>query len=90
MSILEFFWPNHCQEQINKERQRDNTDNGRFHSFLLKLLAKTCVQRAHDEKRDDDPHKDEVAHKISITMSEIWAPALIKLHAKCVKKLLTP
>jgi hypothetical protein len=71
MSILEFFWPNHCHEQINKERQRDNTDNGSFHSFLLKLLAKTRVERARDEERNDDHNKDEVAHKITLTMGEL-------------------
>jgi hypothetical protein len=57
---------------------------------LLQLLAKMHVERARDEKRNDDCNKDEVVHKISLTMSEIPAAALMKLHAKCVKKLLTP
>jgi hypothetical protein len=63
MSILEFFRPNHCHEQINEEQQRDNPDDRRFHFALLQLLAKSHVERARDKKRNNDRYKDEVAHK---------------------------
>jgi hypothetical protein len=63
MSILEFFRANHCHEQINEEQQRDNSDDGRFHFPLLQLLAKTRIERARDEKHNDDCNKDEIAHK---------------------------
>jgi hypothetical protein len=56
---------------------------------LLQLLAKTHVERTQDKEHDDDPQKDEVAHKISLTMTEIRATALIKVCTKGVKKLLT-
>jgi hypothetical protein len=90
MSILEFFRSNHCDEQINEEEQRNNRDDGRFHFGLLQFLAKTYVECAAHKKRSDDAHKDEVAHKITLTLSESRVTALIKLHAKCVKNLLTP
>jgi hypothetical protein len=86
MSILEFFRANHCQEQINEEQQRGNPDDDRFHVWLLQLLAKAHVESARDKKRNDDGNEDEVAHKITSRISEIRAAALIKLHAKCVKK----
>jgi hypothetical protein len=35
MWILEFFGPNHGYEQINKEQQRDDADDCRFHFVLL-------------------------------------------------------
>jgi hypothetical protein len=54
--------------------------------LLLQLLAKAHVESARDKKRYDDGNEDEVVHKITSTISEIRAAALIKLHAKCVKK----
>ena len=63
MWILEFFRSNHCHEQVNEEKQGDNPDDGRFHFVLLELLAKTHVERPGDKKRNDDPYKDEIAHK---------------------------
>jgi hypothetical protein len=86
--VLEFFRPNHGHQQINKEQQCDDADDGRFHFALLELLAKTHVKRAHDKKDNDDPDKNEVAH--ILRMSEILAAVLIKLCVKCVKKSLTP
>ena len=56
---------------------------------VLQLLAKTHVEGARDEKRNDDSCKNEIAHKVSLTMSEIRAAVLVKLRAKYVKKLLT-
>jgi hypothetical protein len=90
MSMLEFFRPNHCDEQINKEQQRDDRDDGRFHFELLKLLAKTNVESAHNKKGDNDSDENEVAHTDSLTISEVVALVLIKPRPKCVKKLLTP
>jgi hypothetical protein len=81
MSILKFFRPNHCHEQVNKEQQRDNPDDGRFHFVLLELLAKAHVESACDEKRNDDPRKNEVAHK-SPDNAANSRPASIKLQAK--------
>ena len=54
------------------------------------MVAKAHVESANDEKGDDNCNKDEVAHKIGITMSETRAAALVKLRAKYVKKPLTP
>jgi len=88
--ILESFRPNHGHEQINKQQQCDDADNGRFHFVLLELLAKTHVKGAHDKKDNDDPDENEVVHKLNLTMSEILAAVLIKLRVKCVKKSLTP
>ena len=31
MSILEFFRADHGREQINKQQERDDTDDDRFH-----------------------------------------------------------
>ena len=62
---LEFFRSNHGDEQIDKQQQRDNPNNDCFHVVLLQLLAKTHVESAEDKKRNDDPKKDEVAHKIT-------------------------
>jgi hypothetical protein len=84
--LLEFFRANHCHEQVNEEQQGGNPNDDRFHVLLLQLLAKVCVECARDKKRNDDGNEDEVAHKISSTISEIRAAALVKLHAKCVKK----
>jgi len=63
MWILEFFWSDHCHEQINEEQQCNNSDDDRFHFLLLQFLAKTHVESARDKKRNDDCHKDEVIHK---------------------------
>jgi hypothetical protein len=90
MSILEFFRANHGHQQINKEQQRDDADDCRFHFVLLQLVAKTHVQSAHDKKGDNDSDENEVAHTASLTMSEIAATVLVKLRAKSVKKSLTP
>jgi len=38
---------------------------------VLQLFAKTHVESACDKKRNDDPYKDEIAHKISLTVGEI-------------------
>jgi len=38
---------------------------------LLKVLAKAHVQSANNEKANDDPDENEVAHRVSLTMSEI-------------------
>ena len=38
---------------------------------VLQLIAKTHVEGARDEKRNDDHNKDEVAHKITLTMGEL-------------------
>jgi hypothetical protein len=59
-------------------------------SVLLQLLAKAHVQSANNEKDDDDPDENEVAHGVSLKISEILAAVLIKLRLKCVKKSLTP
>jgi hypothetical protein len=90
MAMLELFGANHGHQQINKEQQRDDADDYRFHFVLLKLLAKTHVQSAHDKERDHGPDENEVAHTASLTMSEIGATVLVKLRAKSVKKSLTP
>jgi hypothetical protein len=63
ISILEFFWPNHCHEQINKEQQRDKSDDGGFHLLLLQPLAKARVERGDDEEHNDNADKNEVVHK---------------------------
>jgi hypothetical protein len=65
MSILEFLRSNHGHQQINKEQQRDDADDCRFHSVLLQFLAKTHVQGAHDKEGDNDPDENEVAHTIT-------------------------
>jgi hypothetical protein len=70
-TILELFRANHCHEQINEKQRRDNSDDGRFHFAPLELLAKTRVHCARDKKRNDGSDKDEIAHKISLTMSEV-------------------
>jgi hypothetical protein len=64
MSILEFFRSNHCYEQVNEQEQCDNRDDGRFHFVLLKLLAKTHVESAHDKKGDNDSNENEVVHGV--------------------------
>jgi len=63
MAILEFFRPDHGREQINKQQERDDTDDDRFHFVLLQLLAKTHVKSAHDKKSNRDPDENEVAHR---------------------------
>jgi hypothetical protein len=57
---------------------------------LLQLLAKAHVESAQHKKRQNSTDKEEVVHKISLTMNEIRAAALIKLRLKCVKKSLMP
>jgi hypothetical protein len=70
MSILEFFRADHGREQINKQQERDDTDDDRFHFVLLQLLAKTHVKSAGDEKRNDDTCKNEIAHRFSLGCSQ--------------------
>jgi hypothetical protein len=52
---LEFFRPNHGDEQVRKQQQRDDADNDGFHSIFLEPFAKADVKRTHEKKHDDDP-----------------------------------
>jgi hypothetical protein len=54
----------------------------------LQLLADAHVESAQGEKYDHDSNENDVVHD-NITMTASVAAALIKLHAKCVKKSLT-
>ena len=60
--FLEFFRPSHGHEEVDEEQQRDDRDDNCFHAVLLKPVAKTHVESAHDEKHDDGANEEEVAH----------------------------
>ena len=47
---LEFLRPNHGDEQVDKQQQRDDADDDCFHRLLLEVVAKAHVERAHDKK----------------------------------------
>jgi hypothetical protein len=60
--VLKFFGPNHRHKEVDEEKERDDGDDDDFHEVLLKPVAKTHIQSAHDEKQHDSSDEKQVAH----------------------------
>jgi hypothetical protein len=60
--FLEFFGPNHGHEEVDEEQQSDDRNDNCFHGVLLKPVAKTDVESAHDEKDHDGANEEEIVH----------------------------
>jgi len=48
---LKFFGPNHGQEQVGEQQQRDDANDDCAH-IALKLVAEAHIKRAHHEEQD--------------------------------------
>jgi hypothetical protein len=92
---LEFFRPDHGHEQIDKQQQRNNSDNDVPHKLdSLELLAKTDVEGGYDKEAGHDRDEYQIVHSFFAgPQAPAWsnnatAPlgAIIKMPGQAIKK----
>jgi hypothetical protein len=55
---LEFFGPNHRNEEVGEQQQGDDADDDCFHEVLLESVAESHVNSANNEECDHSADKN--------------------------------
>jgi hypothetical protein len=87
---LKFFRINHRDEQIDKQREGNKTDDDGFHK-ILEFFAPAGVKFARHKKQGEDGDENQVGHRFNLSGQNLEAIAagwLIENCCKSVKKLL--